>query len=810
MAWRLARTGQACRQLTQDARSAVRTLRRRPMFTALIALMLGVGIGLNAAIFAVVDAALFKGFRYVQRNDRLVRVSTTRDVIYYPDFEEWRAQSRALADLALVRGVFHTLQASDDGPLTVFTTEVTPNTFRLLGVAPAMGRDFRQDDAQPGADPVVVLRHDLWVRLFQRAGDVVGRRIPLDGVPTTVIGVMPEGFSFPAEQEIWTPLVPTAAATARETPYARYAYGRLRDGASLDAARTELQTVGQRLAMAFPATNQLVAPTVSGFDDWFVGRESRALYLGVWGAAACVLLIVCGNIANLLVLQAIGRRSELLLKQALGASPARLVRQSALEAGLLAIAGGSFAWWVASLALDGLRRSQVFAPMLAVDIDVATFGYVWALCAITACVIGGATAVHLIGTTRSQVISPRTVAGSPREAQLVHVFVSLQVALALVLLVSAGMLVHMLVRITSASAGVDAANVVTASLYLPPERYLNDNARLGFFRALEERLSADPSVATVGFAEIAPTERTPRRAIEIDESSSASAAVDAPTAVVAVTPGYFRAVGAAVVEGRDTQWSDTAASAVVLVNQRFAERYWPDASPIGRRLRFGPSTPGGASGEWLTVVGTTSNIVQNDATRQEFEPVVYVPYRRRPQPNMFAFVRSRAAIGPTASAIRASVFGLDPALPLPALAPMEARLSRAHLLERQLAATLSAFSSLALLLAGVGVYAVAAQSVTRRTREIGIRRAVGATRRHIVSAVAAGQVRSLALGAGAGLVLSAGAARLLATHIAGVQVSDPFVATLATAVLAVAATCGYWFPVRRALRVDPAIVLRQE
>ena len=178
MAWRLARTGQACRQLMQDAQWAVRSLRRRPMFTAAVALMLGVGIGLNAAIFTVVDAALFKGFRHVQRNDRLVRVSTTTDVIYYPDFEEWRAQSHSLVDLALVRGVFHTLQAGDDGPQTVFTMEVTPNTFRLLGVAPAVGRDFRPEDAQPGADPVVVLRHDMWARLFQRSGDVVGRRIP--------------------------------------------------------------------------------------------------------------------------------------------------------------------------------------------------------------------------------------------------------------------------------------------------------------------------------------------------------------------------------------------------------------------------------------------------------------------------------------------------------------------------------------------------------------------------------------------------------------------------------------------------------
>ena len=782
------------------------------MFTAAVALMLGVGIGLNAAIFTVVDAALFKGFRHVQRNDRLVRVSTSKDVIYFPDFEEWRAQSHRLADLALVRGVFHTLQAGDDGPQTVFTTEVTPNTFRLLGVAPAVGRDFRPEDALPGADPVVVLRHDLWARLFQRAGDVVGRRIPLDGVPTTVIGVMPEGFSFPAEQEIWTPLIPTAAAAARETPYARYAYGRLGEGASLEAARTELRTIGDRSARAFPATNQFVAPTVSGFDDWFVGRESRALYLGVWGAAGCVLLIVCGNIANLFVLQAIGRSNEVSVRQALGASPARLVRPMVLEAGLLAVAGGAIAWWVTGLGLDLLQASQVFAPMLAVDVDIATFGHLWALCSVTICVIGGAAAVHLIGRAGAgcHTVSSRTVAVSPRVSRLIDGFVGLQVALAIVLLVSAGMLVRMLVRVTSANAGVDAANVVTASLYLPPERYVSSDARLGFFRALEERLSADPGVATVGFAEIAPTERTPRRAVDVADSFSASAEMGVPAASVVVSPGYFRAVGATIVEGRDVQWTDTATNAVVLVNLRFAERHWPNASPIGQRLRLGPTTPGGTPSEWLTVVGVTSNIVQNDVTRQEFEPVVYVPYGRRPQPNMFAFVRSRAAIAASATAIRESVFALDPSLPLPSLAPLEARLNRAHMVERQAAAALGSFSSLALILAAVGMYAVIGQAVTRRTREIGIRLAVGATTRDIVSSIAAGQLRSMAMGVGVGLVLSAGATRFLTTHVAGVQAWDPLVVTLATGVLAIAAACGYWFPVRRALRIDPAIMLRQE
>jgi putative ABC transport system permease protein len=807
----LARTIQAFRGLPQDAQWACRTLRRRPAFAAVVVLMLGVGIGVNAAIFTVVDAALFKGFHHVQRNDRLVRVSTTRDTIFYPDFEAWRDQTRVLVDLALVRGVFHTLQAGQDGPQTVYTTEVTTNTFRLLGVAPLVGRDFLPEDARPGAAPVIVLRHDTWTRLFQGATDAVGRQIRLDGAPATVIGVMPEGFSFPAEQVIWTPLIPTSAAMARETPYARYAYGRLGDGASLEAARADLQTIGRQLAMAFPATNERVVPTVAGFDEWFVGAQSRAIYLGVWGGAVCVFLIVCGNIANLFVLQTIGRSDELRVRQALGAHSARLVRQIALEAGMLAVPGGAIAWWVTGFGVDLIRGSHVIPPMLTVQPGIASFGVMWASAALVACGVGAAAAAQClagdgIGRPAS---SDRTTTASRRATGIVNGFVGLQVALAIVLLVSAGVLVRMLVRITTASAGVDAAKVVTASLYLPPERYASSDARLGFFRALDERLSTQLSIGAVGFGEVPPTARATRRPVESADSVAAGSERAEATASVVVSPGYFRTIGAAVIEGRDVRWTDTSATAVVLVNQRFAARHWPNGSPLGRRVRFAPSVPGGAPGEWLTVVGVTSDIVQNDTTRQMIEPVVYVPYSSQAPPNMFAFVRSRDDMALSAAALRESVFALDPSLPLPSLAPLEERLTGAHALERLAARTLGGFSTLAVVLAAVGLYAVLGQVVTRRTREIGIRLAVGATSRHIVTAIASGQMRPVAVGVGIGVALSAIATGLLSKWVVGLPVWDPIVAILATGILGATATLGCWLPVQRALQVDPAIVLRQ-
>jgi hypothetical protein len=276
--------------LWQDVRWGVRSLRTRPGFAAVAVAMLGVGIGVNGAVFTIVNAALFKGFRHVEQNERIVQVGTTSDFIYYPDFSQWREQVTSFDDLALVRGVFHTLNTGRDDPDTVFTTEITANTFRLLGVAPSLGRDFLPADAEPGAEPVAILRHDLWVRRFGADPNVIGRSVRVDGVPTTIIGVMPEGFSFPADQELWTPLVPTVAALERKTGYARFAYARLAEGATLDRARAELTTVGRRLEQAHPDTNRNMVPVVSGFEEWFVGAEARTLYKGLWAAVGCVLL----------------------------------------------------------------------------------------------------------------------------------------------------------------------------------------------------------------------------------------------------------------------------------------------------------------------------------------------------------------------------------------------------------------------------------------------------------------------------------------------------------------------------------------
>lgn len=798
------------RALFRDVRFGLRSLCRQPGLSAAVVAMLALGIGINAATFAVVDAALFKGFRGVHQNGRLVRIGTNRDYIYAPDVAEWR-RAPSFEDIALVRGVFHTLAEPGNAPDTAFTTEVTANTFRLLGVAPILGRDFTPEDAAPDAAPVLILRYDAWVRRFAADPRAIGRSIRVDGVATTIVGVMPDGFAFPAEQELWTPLVPTAAARRRDIGYARFAYGRLAASATLAGARAELETIGARLADAYPATNRGLTPVVSGFDDWFVGPRVRDLYWNLWGAVGCVLLLVSVNAGNLLVLRVLGRSHELAVRLALGANRWQLVRQTLIEGLVLATAGGVAGWWLATLGVRAVVAAQAGAGVLDVRIDRSVLAYVWGISAATGLIAALATVTY-VTTVRARSAArgtSRTAAGGRGGVRLVEAFVALELALAVVLLGSAAVSIRHFAAVASAPVGVDTTHVLTASLYLPPERYPDDR-RDTFYRDLGTRLAALPGVRSVAFGAVAPTDRTPFAAIELaDAPEPPDRRPLAGTCVV--SPGYFRTLGAAIETGRDVAATDRRDSEpVAVVNRRFADLYWHGQTAVGMRIRLSTGAPGAPAGAWRTVVGVVSNIVQNDRRRQTVEPLVYVPYAQQPQPNMFAFVRSVVPPATLVQTVRREVYALNPALPVPALSPLETRLARATLLERNTTALLAAFAVMALLLGATGVYAVVSHAVGRRRREIGVRMAVGATAGHVVRLVAGGGLRAAALGVPSGVVLAVAANRLWSAPLPSPSPPDLLAVGAGAALLALAVLVGCWRPARRAAQVDPAVVLKSE
>jgi predicted permease len=333
-------------------------LRRSPAFALVVVATLAVAIGANTAVFTVVNATLFSGFPLAQRNDRIVYITTNKDAVYYPDFEEWRAQAMSFEGVALARNIYVTLGDDSGGLEAYFTTEVTTDAFSLLGVTPLLGRDFLPGDQQPGAEPVAILRYDLWKRDFGGDPAIIGQSVRINGIPTTVIAVMPATFSFPTDQELWIPLVPTPAAQNRETFYARYVFARLADAATIEDARAEMEVIGRRLASEYPNTNRDITPVLSRFDQWAFGPKASVLYEATWGAVAFVLLIACSNVASLLLDRALGRSREVSIRLALGAGRWRTMRQLLLESLILSGLGGAAGWWISKLAVRTYALEQ--------------------------------------------------------------------------------------------------------------------------------------------------------------------------------------------------------------------------------------------------------------------------------------------------------------------------------------------------------------------------------------------------------------------------------------------------------------------
>jgi predicted permease len=648
--------------LADDLRRSVRGLRHRPSHAAMAVAMLAVALGVNAAVFAVVDAALIKGPALVRDPQHLVQITTTRGAVYAPDYLEWRARSRTFQDIALVRGVFHTFDRQRDLPDTVFTTEVTPNTFGLIGVSPVIGRDFVDADALPGAQPVVILRHSLWRAQFGADPAVIGSSIHLDGAPTTIIGVMPERFAFPADQDLWTPLIPTAAALRRETPYARYAYGRLRDVTALAAARLELDGIGQQLASDFPGTNRDLRPLVSDPGEWFVGRDARQIYLALWGAVACVLLIACTNVAGLLIVRGSARAREIAIQVALGATRWHLLRQGALDRLLLSGVGGLLGLGLSQFALAALRRTSATAG-LDLQMNGTALAYLLAVSLLTGVVAGVVPCAYVTRRQRAPIgPSSWSSAGPVASTGRLDVLVSVEVALAVLLLIGAGVMIRSVQNVTTADIGVRTDGLWTAGLYLSPDSYATAAQRLALLDAISDRLVANPRVEAVAYGAVAPTDVAPHMTYVLAEESAGSGAT---AAVFPITPGYVRVLGASILSGRDLSAGDrSGAPSVALVNQRLADLRWPGRSAVGQRMRLSPGGKRSPAGEWVSVVGVVSNISQSDRTRQSFEPTVYLPYAQQPQANMFMFVRGRHGDDGVARAICGAVYAEDARLPV--------------------------------------------------------------------------------------------------------------------------------------------------
>jgi len=802
--------------LLLDARLAVRALIREPVSSVATILVLALGLGLNLTTFRVMDATLFEGYRLVRDNERLLYIDelypTPACCVSYADFEAWRAEARSFQDMAFGVLGLATVSEGPDPARDMSIGATTANTFALLGVAPALGRDFVASDEAAGAPPVVIVSHNYWTGRLGGQPDVIGRTVHVDGVPATIVGVLPEGFGFTQGTDLWKPLTQTPELR-RVVGNGSYAFGRLADGASEETARAELEAINARLALERPATNRDVRPVVRNFIDAVAGYNGRLIYGSLWASGWFVLAIACANLANLGLARARRRAREISIRMALGAGRARVARQWLIESLLLAAVAAVLAWWgmrwstqLWSAATATQYRVRDFTP------DFSTFLYLVAVTVVAAAVIalapiGAAWRLDVTGESRSLTMTPRA-------KRLSAALVAGQMMLAIVLVSGAGVLCHSLWNVLSAPIGVDAPeNVLVGRIQLPRAKYPTPESRNAYFTALREELAAVPGVTSATIAIGRPTADLEPRPVELEEALGSLHG--AP--VIASGLEYFGTLGAPLLSGRDFNAGDgLAAERVAIVNKSFADTHFPGRSAVGQRIRLYTKREIDP-GEWLTIVGVAANVMQNDTFRQRFPPVVYVPFAQEPSSSAWFFVRAQHVFEGLSSAVRAAAARVDPSVEILDLETLGASVGfgltqgrdEFTALSRQ-AALAPIFAGIALLLAAIGLHAVVSRSIGQRTKEIGVRMALGAAPRAVRRLVLREGMAPVLLGLVLGLAASFGVNRVLQSQLVGVSPYDPVILAVAPALLIVVALSGCLLPARRAVRVNPVVALRHD
>ncbi|MDP9170430.1 MAG: ABC transporter permease, partial [Acidobacteriota bacterium] len=795
----------AAEQLARDVRFGARTLRKSPGFTVMAIATLALGIGVNAAIFTVTKAVLFAGFPLVEHNDRIVYLTSGRGCcVSYPDYEDWRAQARSFTDLAIVHGVLSTFSDNNVFARSCDATEVSANTFSLVGPRPVMGRDFTPSDEVPGAAPVVMLSYGFWERVYGKDPAILGHIVRINGTPTAVIGIMPRGFSFPQKQDLWVPLIPTPEIRKRDARGAWFVFGRLNEGVTLLGARAEMEGIGRRLGSAYPRTNQgrNLIPYVQNFNEFFFFENENVVYRSMWGAVGFVLLIACANLANMVLVRTMARAREISLRIALGAGRWRIVRQLLIESLMLSAAGGTLGWWIARWAVHAYELAdrgpgRASWRILDYTLDYHVLAYLIAISAGTALLCGLAPALSLSKLDVNAALKDggRGATEGGRKKSLAAILVTGEIALAVVLLAGAGVMMRSFLNIYSADPGVRTQNILTVSVGLPAARYPRPEMWVSFFERLKTRLRATPGVESVTMADRIPTDRVKNYPYELSGAAPVDEQRRPTLSALLIGPDYFRTLGAAVLSGREfTEADGISSSPVALVNQRFAAAFWPGKAPLGQRLRlFNGNTPDA----WLTVIGVVPNIAQNGALRAEAIPLVYRAWGQKPTASTEVMARTRIAPAGLANTFRREIQALDSDLPLFGPFSLAERLEANYWTRGLYGVLFLIFAAIALLLASLGLYAVVAQSVSRRTQEIGIRIAIGATVGDIRRLVLTQGMLPLAIGLAMGMAAALALTPILKSFLVQVSPADPLTFVVAPVVLILAAALGCLIPARR-------------
>jgi predicted permease len=798
------------RALRQDLRHAVRMLRRTPGFTLVALATLALGIGANSAIFSVAHGVLMRPLPYPNA-DRLTmvwmdnaRIALREDWHSYPDYADYRAANTTFADLAIFNGASRTLTGGGGGdPERVRGAHSSANLFDVLGVRPLRGRTYTAEEDRPGANAVVVLAHGLWQRRFAGRDDAIGSTIEMNGRPMRIIGVMPPGFAFPERQtEFWVPTGASEGQRASRGSLWLQVIGRMKPGVSVEQAQADLARVNQDILTRFPSQRGY-GVNVVGYTEQVVGRVRPAI-LVLAGAVAFVVLIACANVASLLLARSAAREREVALRAALGAGRGRLVRQLLTESAVLAVAGGALGIGLAAI---GLRALLAAAPpdlprLDAIAMDWRVLAFTTVLSLATGLIFGVAPAWQLARTDPGQALKEGGRGSSQGGRAMRRVLVVAEVALAVVLLVGAGLMLRSFDRLQQTDLGFRPDGLLTARVALYGERY-RDSARVAdFYRQVFERMRAQPGVAGaagIGTVFLTATPNSTNFSIEGRPDFPLDERVEVP--VDAATPDYFRVMEIPLRRGRFFDERDApGAPPTVIINETMARRFWRDEDPIGRRIKYGTLA---SQGPWMTIVGVVADTRRTGYDAQ-VRPETYLPHAQSPDSGLMLLIRTAGDPAAVAPALRSIVRDLDPALALQSVQPLSAILVEMTAQRRLNTILLTVFGVVAALLAAVGIYGLIAYSVAQRRRELGVRLALGASAARVVRLVAGEGLllagAGVALGLGAALVLG----RSMATMLYGVSATDPVTFAAIAVVAALTALSASIVPALRAGRIDPS------
>ena len=797
----------------QDLRYGLRVLRTSPGFTLVAVIALALGIGANTAIFSVVNKVLFQPLPYADP-DRLMMIRETA-LPKFPEFSvapgnflDWQKQNTVFSRMAAYNGVAYILVGGSE-PERLRANRVTAELFAMLGVKPALGRDFLAEENQEGKGKVAILSHGFWQRRFGGDARIVGQTLTLSGQPYTVVGVMPAGFQFPdAATELWVPMAFTAQETQNHGGHYIAAIGTLKPGVPVEQAQASLATIAQRLAEQYPDSNAGWSVKVIPMQEYFVRDIKPALLVLLW-AVAVVLLIACANVANLLLVRAAARQKEISIRAALGASRGRVVRQLLTESVLLAIVGGVVGL---ALAYGGLVLLLTLAPeglprIKEVAIDKSALGFTFALTMLTGVVFGLVPALQASRPNLNETLKEGGRGGSEgrKRQRLRSTLVVVEIAMALVLLVCAGLLIKSFARLQAINPGFNPKNVLVTGIGLPQAKYKEDNQKLAFYNGLLAGISTLPGVQAAGVTQSLPLAGDYILGFYIQGRPPYKPGEGPSTNYYAVSPDYFKAMGIPLLRGRIFNDRDVeGAPRVAIINETMAKRFFADEDPIGKRIHVtnGPET-------FREIVGIVGDVRQYGLDRTP--PLqTYEPHMQAAFSGMSLVVRTAGDPTNLSAGVRGQVKTIDKDQPVSNIRTMEQIVSSSVADRRFSMLLLGVFAAVALILAAVGIYGVMAYSVSQRTHEIGIRLALGATARDVLRLVV-GQGMLLAIvGVIIGLAASFGVTRWISTMLFGVSTTDVAIFSAIPLLLAAVALVACLVPARRATKVDPIVALRCE